>query len=338
MEIWKAYPLLLYSAGIDTYLAKLRQFSIHYITDWSIFGYLAKYSRNIENLEVLGYSFDTPPHPEDEQNLASLITIQKNLLHFKLFGYATYPVLTLVSLGAQAKSLRSVEISYIHFTSTTLQGPTFEGLAACRNLEELTVLNCLNATEEILSPLVCATFPSLRKIHIVESTYGWDNVVVSLIHNNSANLEEVYYKPVDNQQHHIMSPTIIEAVAQCCPRIIRLGVPIGTLQISHLTDILTSPYCQLRSLSIFRMDRVSWDNEELWSGLGSLMPTTLRHLNIWIYLGDTPMQLFLQNTQAPLETLYVRWWTHYLGYDYQLVGAYLKDKKVGISEFLRHVI
>ncbi|CAG8495338.1 8356_t:CDS:2 [Dentiscutata erythropus] len=338
MEIWKAYPLLLYSAGIDTYLAKLRQFSIHYITDWSIFGYLAKYSRNIEHLEVLGYSFNIPPHPEDEQNLASLITIQKNLLHFKLFGYATYPVLTLVSLGAQAKSLRSVEISYIHFTSTTLQGPTFEGLAACRNLEELTILNCLNATEEILSPLVCATFPSLRKIHIVESTYGWDNVVVSLIHNNSANLEEVYYKPVDNQQHHIMSPTIIESVAQCCPRIKRLGVPIGTLQISHLTDILTSPYCQLRSLSIFRMDRVSWDRQELWSGLGSLMPTTLRHLNIWIYLGDTPMQLFLQNTQAPLETLYVRWWTHYLGYDYQLVGAYLKDKKVGISEFLRHVI
>ena len=86
------------------------------------------------------------------------------------------------------------------------------------------------------------------------------------------------------------------------------------------------------------MDRISWDDEALWRDLGSLMPVTFRHLNIWIYIGDNPMQFFLQNTTAPLETLYVRWWTHYLNYDYHLVGAYLKDKPVKMSDFLRHVI
>ncbi|CAI2169400.1 19177_t:CDS:2 [Funneliformis geosporum] len=291
-EIWKAYPLLLYSAGIDTYLAQLRRLSIHYITDWSIFGYLSKYAKNIETLEVVDYSFNQAPHPEDEQNLASLISIQNNLRR----------------------------------------------LAACINLEELVIKNCSFATDEILAPLMCATFPSLCKIHIVESTYSWDNVVVSLIQNNPTHLEEVYYKPVDNQQHHTISPTIIEAVAHNCPKIIRLGVPIAKVQINHLVDILTSSECKLKSLSIFRMDRISWDDEALWRDLGGLMPVTLRHLNIWIYIGDNPMQLFLQNTTAPLETLYVRWWTHYLGYDCHLVGSYLKDKPVKISEFLRHVI
>ncbi|CAB4409906.1 unnamed protein product [Rhizophagus irregularis] len=350
-EIWKAYPLLLYSAGIDTYLAKLKRLSIHYITDWSIFGYLSRYAKNIETLEVVDYSFNQAPHPEDEQNLASLISIQNNLRHIKLFGYSTYPALTLASLGSQANSLTSVEIIYVHFissppstssttstASSSIMRSTLEGLATCVNLEELIIKNCSFATDEILAPLICATFPSLRKIHIVESTYNWDSVVVSLIQNNPTHLEEVYYKPVDNQQLHIITPTIIEAVAQNCPKIIRLGVPIAKVQISHLIDILTSSECKLKSLSIFRMDRISWDDEALWKDLGGLMPVTLRHLNIWIYIGDTPMQLFLQNTTAPLETLYVRWWTHYLGYDCHLVGAYLKDKPVKISDFLRHVI
>lgn len=350
-EIWKAYPLLLYSAGIDTYLAQLRRLSIHYITDWSIFGYLSKYAKNIETLEVVDYSFNQAPHPEDEQNLASLISIQNNLRRIKLFGYSTYPALTLASLGSQANHLISIEIIYVHFNnsnypssssssiSTSLStGSILEGLAACINLEELVIKNCSFATDEILAPLMCATFPSLCKIHIVESTYSWDNVVVSLIQNNPTHLEEVYYKPVDNQQHHTISPTIIEAVAQNCPKIIRLGVPIAKVQINHLVDILTSSECKLKSLSIFRMDRISWDDEALWRDLGGLMPVTLRHLNIWIYIGDNPMQLFLQNTTAPLETLYVRWWTHYLGYDYRLVGAYLQDKPVKISEFVRHVI
>ncbi|GES87402.1 hypothetical protein GLOIN_2v1699770 [Rhizophagus clarus] len=342
---FNAEPSLLYSVTF-TGLG----LSIHYITDWSIFGYLSKYAKNIETLEVIDYSFNQAPHPEDEQNLASLISIQNNLRHIKLFGYSTYPALTLTSLGSQANSLISVEIIYVHFisnqpsTSTTststssIMRSTLEGLANCVNLEELIIKNCSFATDEILAPLICANFPKLRKIHIVESTYGWDSVVVSLIQNNPTHLEEVYYKPVDNQQLHIISPTIIEAVAQNCPKIIRLGVPIAKIQISHLIDILTSSECKLKSLSIFRMDRISWDDEALWKDLGSLMPVTLRHLNIWIYIGDTPMQLFLQNTTAPLETLYVRWWTHYLGYDCHLVGAYLKDKPVKISDFLRHIL
>ncbi|CAG8446600.1 1718_t:CDS:2 [Diversispora eburnea] len=338
MEIWKAYPLLLYSAGINTYLAQLKEFKIHYITDWSIFGYLSKYAKNIETLHVIGYSFELPPHPEDEQNLASLITIQENLRNFSLFGYSTHPILTLNSLGSQCNSLVSVEIVYIHFnTNSNSPSSSFEGLALCRNLEELVINNCLFANEEILSPLIYATFPSLRKIHIVESTFGWDAVMVSLIQNNPSNLKEIYYKPLDNQrEQNIITPSIIECVSQYCPWIIRLGVPIGTSQICHLAEILTSNVCQLKSLSIFRMDKVSWDNEELWRNLGGLMPTTLRHLNIWIYIGETPMRLFLQNTSAPLETLYVRWWTHYLGYDFQLVDTYLKNKPIEFAGFLRH--
>lgn len=186
-------------------------------------------------------------------------------------------------------------------------------------------------------PLTAAEYPHLQKIHIVESTHGWDNVIVSLIQNNPTHLQEVYYKPVNNQQHHTMSPTIIEAVARWCPHVVRLGVPIGALQISHLVDILTSSCCRLRSLSIFRMD-LSLDNEEIWRDLASLMPGTLRHLNIWVYVGERPMWLFLQNTTAPLETLYVRWWTHYLGYRCHFVGMYLKDKQVNAGKFLRHVI
>ncbi|KAG9295683.1 hypothetical protein G9A89_003001 [Geosiphon pyriformis] len=333
-------------------LKTLKDLSIHYTHDWPIFKDLVKSAVNIQSLEIIAYSLFPPPKQDDEKNLAELITNQNQLKKFKLFGYGTTPTNTISAITNAAKTLTSVEIIYCHFNGNgPNESPSLLGLAACNRLEELVIRYCTFANDVQLVPLATASFPALRKLHFVESTYHWDETMVGLIRNNASLLEEVFFKPSNGslsiQQGKPYSTDIVQVVSEICPWVETLGVPIGLNEMSYLRDILNHPRCNLRSLSLFPI--CSYTGTQImdtWPSFGPLMPTSLRHLNVCMKMNDEPMQLFLETTRAPLETLWFDGWLHATGNVCLIVYKFLKKRdpeisvrlKQGAREFLKYVV
>ncbi|CAG8469423.1 2452_t:CDS:1 [Ambispora leptoticha] len=352
IDFWQKYPSETYFDNESTSLVNLSRLSIHYIYDWPIFKHLAKSAVNIETLEILGYSLFPAPKQSYENDLGLLISKQKRLRIFKLFGYGTTPSNTISAIASQANSLHSVEIIYVHFSGTsTVRGPSLEGLAACRNLREIVIKYCTFANDGQLKPLASAIFPYLRKLHFVESTYGWDETMVALIRNNFQNLEEVFFKPSLNglsiPQGKPYSTEIVQVVEKLCPALKTLGIPVGWDELCYLRNILRNPKCQLRSLSLFPTSPYTGTQiMEEWPAFGPLMPITLRHLNVCIKMNDEYMKSFLESIRAPLETLWFDAWLYVTGYICLIVYDFIKKRdrvndlglKQSAREFLRYVV
>ncbi|CAG8472222.1 9206_t:CDS:1 [Ambispora gerdemannii] len=352
IDFWQNYPSELYFQNESTSLVNLNGLSIHYIYDWPIFKHLAKSAVNIENLEILGYSLFPAPKQSDENDLGLLISNQRRLKTFKLFGYGTTPSNTISAIASQKNSLSSVEIIYVHFSGTsTVQGPSLEGLAACRNLREIIIKYCTFANDGQLKPLASARFPYLQKLHFVESTYGWDETMVALIRNNYQNLDEVFFKPSTDGLSILKgkpySTEIVEVVEQLCPALKTLGIPIGWNELRHLKNILNNPKCQLRNLSLFPTSPYTGVQiMEEWPAFGPLMPTTLRHLNVCIKMNDEYMKKFLESIRAPLETLWFDAWLYVTGSICLIVYDFIKRRdrvtdlglKQSVREFLKYVV
>ncbi|CAG8469468.1 6003_t:CDS:2 [Paraglomus occultum] len=361
-EIWREYPDLLRSLPSErSPFSSLQKLSLHYITDFTIFAHLSQSATNIEELEIIDYAFSPPPNYIEEQYLSSFIKSQTNLKRFKLFGHGCTPRKAITCLPSQYRTLTSLELIYIDFNgSDDMLGPIrWDGIAKCVNLQQLIIRYCSSATmDEHLYPLAHARFPLLRKIYIEESTYNWDELVISLIETNPTNLREVFFKPIENSRQDgnadnnnsssyvdVHSTKIIETVARYCPDIVLLGAPIARSQIQHLAAIFKQSTCQLRSLSLFKStQRTGVQIKDSWPELGFLMPSSMQHLNVCIEMPDEVMQQFLQSTRAKLETLWFDSWIVCYGYQCLIVHDYLRQQhkdlglKQSVRQFLRYVV
>lgn len=275
-----------------------------------------------------------------------MISRQRRLRKLKLVGYNNTPTNTISAIADLSKTLLYLEIVHVNFRGNRVDSPSLKGLAKCKLLEILVIKNCTFANEDQLVPLSKAHFPKLHTIHIDESTHGLDKLIISIIMKSRSTLEHVFFKPHKRDTPH--STKIIKTVAENCPNLKTLGVPIGIDRtpngidgISHLRDLFKNPKCQLESLSLFPGNHSTAIAHELPS-LGSLMPPTLRHLNLFMDINNSSMKQFLDKTSVHLKTLWVNSWKVQDKEVCDIVEKYLNrinpDNLPKIKEFLQKKI
>ncbi|CAG8644640.1 10978_t:CDS:2 [Gigaspora margarita] len=302
---------------------------------------------------TIGNSMSRGDFSHIDEGFSKFMANQKNLKDFRLLASHKFPSETLSSFATRADSLVSVEICGINFPKMYSAEPTLEGLALCKNLEDLAMVHCVSLSERDLMPLRNASFPRLRRIKFVACFMGYDHVMVNLIKNNPTHLQEIYYIrqmttciPITQESKSNSDLSIIEAVSRYSPQVIVLGVPLTVDQIPCLVEILTSPKCQIRSLSICEgeSNSISIAVNEIWPTLGRTMPKTLLHLNIWTQINNTAMKRFFHNMKYRdrLKTLYIKQWAKRIddGSVPDALREYFRDKirSSEASKFFRHVI
>ncbi|CAB4419732.1 hypothetical protein RhiirA5_351100 [Rhizophagus irregularis] len=322
------------SYGSDLHVRNIRDLSIRYTTDTFLFDALHKQAVNIENLSVVKSSDSGLKNFNDQQFLSSLIFSQLKLRQFSLTCYDSVNGFTsnvLTPLASQSDTLVSLKLHGIPFPSDC----SISALTICSNLEELEIRRCTNGPGCSIAPIQAAEFPNLRKIRVVESSILWGTLLDVVISKNPLDLEEVLYQPWEDEEHDTLSTSIIQSIAQWKPKLKTFGIALSADEVSFLEEILTTPECKIENLSLFSLGSPECGMEKIWPELGHHMPSTLKHLNIWIFICAKSMDQFLQNTKATLDSLYVDAWVEdFLCHPYSdVLTHYLKDRPIDLAEF-----
>ncbi|CAG8691607.1 15734_t:CDS:2, partial [Acaulospora colombiana] len=320
--------------GVDLCLRDVRTLSIRYTTDTFIFDALHRQSENIEDLSVTKSSDPDLQNFDDSNYLSSLIFSQHNLRKFSLSCYDAvngFSSNIFLPLASQADTLVSLKLRGVPFPSDN----SIFALTTCTSIEELEIQRCTDGSGCSLEPIFLAELPNLRKIRVVDSSILWGHFVATVIQKNPKNLEEVFYQPWEDEEHNILSTSIIKSISRWSPKLKTLGIAIGADEVPYLTQILSTPGCRIERLSLFSMGKPEGDLEKLWPDLGKHVPAALKHLNIWIFIGAKPMHFFLQNTKAQLESLYIDGWVEdflYSPYS-DVLGEYLQERFLDMADF-----
>ncbi|CAG8699834.1 7243_t:CDS:2, partial [Racocetra fulgida] len=319
---------------VDLSLQNIKDLTIRYTSDPFLFDALLKQAENIEYLSVIKSSEAGLRNFEDLQYLSSLIFSQSKLRGFSLMCYDTvngFSPSVLTPLASQADTLVSLNLHGIPFPGET----SIHALTICTNLEELDIRRCTNGPGCQLDQILLAEFPNLRKVKVVESSLLWGHLIASAIQKNPVDLEEVHYQPWEDEEHDGLSTSIIQSITKWQPKLKKFGIALGADEIPSLIEILNVPGCRLEILSLFSLGKQENDLEKIWPELGKHLPTTLKHLNIWIFIGAKSMNLFLQNTKAVLDSLYIdSWFEDYLHPPYiNVLSEYLKDRPIDMANF-----
>ncbi|CAI2195210.1 19461_t:CDS:2, partial [Funneliformis geosporum] len=322
-------PLMDKSLGIDLQVRNIKDLSIRYTTDSFLFEALHKHAVNIENLTVIKSSDSGLRNFDDQQYLSSLIFSQHKLRRFSLTCYDSVDGFTsnvLIPLASQADTLVSLKLHGIPFPSDC----SITALTSCTSLEELEIRRCPNGPGCSLAAIQAIELPNLRKIRVIESSILWGTFMATVISKNPTDLEEVFYQPWEDEEHNVMSTSIIQSIAQWRPKLQKLGVALSVDEVPFLEEILTG--CKIEHLSLFSMGNPEGEMEKIWPELGHHMPTTLKHLNVWIFIGAKSMDQFLQNTKATLDSLYVDAWVEdFLCHPYSdVLTRHLKDRPMDL--------
>ncbi|CAG8508386.1 27493_t:CDS:2 [Dentiscutata erythropus] len=298
-----------------------------------------KRPENIEYLSVIKSSEAGLRNFEDLQYLSSLIFSQSKLRSFSLMCYDTvngFSPSVLTPLASQADTLVSLNLHGIPFPGDS----SIHALTICTNLEELDICRCTNGPGCQLDQILNVEFPNLRKARVVESSILWGHLIASAIKKNPIDLVEVHYQPWEDEEHDILSTSIIQSITKWQPKLKKFGIALGADEIPSLIEILNVPGCKLESLSLFSLGKQENDLEKIWPELGKNLPITLKHLNIWIFIGARAMNLFLKNTKAVLDSLYVdSWFEDYTHPPYiNLLSDYLRDRPIDMDNFFHPVL
>ncbi|CAG8555702.1 6715_t:CDS:2 [Dentiscutata heterogama] len=327
------------SLGIDLSLQNIKNLTIRYTSDHFLFDPLLKQAENIEYLSVIKSSEAGLRNFEDLQYLSSLIFSQSKLRSFSLMCYDTvngFSPSVLTPLASQADTLVSLILHGIPFPGDS----SIHALTICTNLEELDIRRCTNGPGCQLDQILNVEFPNLRKVKVVESSILWGHLIASAIQKNPTDLEELHYQPWEDEEHDVLSTSIIQSITKWQPKLKKFGIALGADEIPSLIEILNVPGCKLEFLSLFSLGKQENDLEKIWPELGKSLPTTLKHLNIWIFIGARAMNLFLKNTKAVLDSLYVdSWFEDYTHPPYiNLLSDYLKDRPIDMDNFFHPVL
>ncbi|KAF0560344.1 hypothetical protein F8M41_002343 [Gigaspora margarita] len=325
--------------GVDLSLQNIKNLTIRYTSDQFLFDPLLKQAETIEYLSVIKSSEAGLRNFEDLQYLSSLIFAQSKLRSFSLMCYDTvngFSPSVLTPLASQADTLVSLNLHGIPFPGDS----SIHALTICTNLEELDIRRCTNGPGCQLDQILIAEFPNLRKVKIVESSILWGHLIASIIQKNPIDLEEVHYHPWEDEEHDALSISIIQSITKYQPKLKKFGIALGADEVPSLIEIFNAPGCRLESLSLFSLGKQECDLDKIWPELGKHLPATLKHLNIWIFIGARPMNLFLKNTKVDLHSLYIdSWFEDYSHPPYiNVLCDYLKDRPIDMANFFTPIL
>ncbi|CAJ0825521.1 4980_t:CDS:2 [Entrophospora sp. SA101] len=289
--------------GVELDLSNIRELTINYTTDKFFFEAIEKQIKNLKVLNIIKSSDEELSNFKDQNFLSSLIFSQYNLNKFSLKCYDTIKVgfnsNIFIPLASQSDTLTSLSFYGIPFPNNK----SIKSLKVCKNLQELEIRRCTNCLEEI-NDLNDLEFPELTKINLIESSIQWTKLIQIIVKNNPKYLKEFIYQPWEllEESNNNLTKTIIKYLSI-------YKIKLETFGISIIEDI--------------------------WPELGKYLPVTLKHLNIWIFIGAKPMKDFLFNTKAKLDTLYIDSWNEdYLWSPYNdVLNDYIKDRSLDINEF-----
>ncbi|CAG8468845.1 11167_t:CDS:2 [Diversispora eburnea] len=327
-------PTMPNNLGVDLCLSNIKNLSIRYTSDTFIFGALHKQAENVENLSIIKSSDPSLRNFDDSNYLSSLIFSQHRLRSFSLSCYDTvngFSSNIFIPLASQADTLTSLKLYGIPFPSDA----SIIALTTCLMIEELEIKRCTKGTGCLLESISRAELPYLRKVRVIESSTLWGHFISTVIQKNPLNLEEVFYQPWEDEENNELSTSIIKSIAHWSPKLKTFGVVLSADEVPYLIKILSAPGCRIEKLSLFSMGSPEGDLEKLWPEVGKHIPVTLKHLNIWIFIGAKAMHFFLKNIKAQLESLYIDAWVEdflYSPYS-DVLGEYLQERFLDMADF-----
>nr|CAG8483246.1 8109_t:CDS:2 [Entrophospora candida] len=331
--------------GVELDLSNIRELTINYTTDKFFFEAIEKQIKNLKVLNIIKSSDEELSNFKDQNFLSSLIFSQYNLNKFSLKCYDTIKVgfnsNIFIPLASQSDTLTSLSFYGIPFPNNK----SIKSLKVCKNLQELEIRRCTNCLEEI-NDLNDLEFPELTKINLIESSIQWTKLIQIIVKNNPKYLKEFIYQPWEllEESNNNLTKTIIKYLSSYKIKLETFGISIIEGAENHHDDYDNDENEKEREeeekniaylIDIFETSKYLMKNLNIWPELGKYLPVTLKHLNIWIFIGAKPMKDFLFNTKAKLDTLYIDSWNEdYLWSPYNdVLNDYIKDRSLDINEF-----
>ncbi|CAG8618490.1 8248_t:CDS:2, partial [Cetraspora pellucida] len=133
-------------------------------------GFLYALGNVCKNLDSLSTNFAHNPvtaslflNKQQATDLAIFICSQTRLSSFTLQNYQYFTNYFLESLNTQINSLKRLEFYAVDF-----EGCTFEVLASCKQLEYLSIIECMNITFDMCLPLFYTKFSRLKRVEVMD--------------------------------------------------------------------------------------------------------------------------------------------------------------------------
>ncbi|CAG8578875.1 7679_t:CDS:2 [Dentiscutata heterogama] len=141
--------------------------------EWDAFtldGFLYALGNVCKNLDSLSTNFAHDPaaaslflNKQQATDLAIFICSQTRLSSFILQNYQYFTNYFLESLNTQINSLKRLEFYAVDF-----EGCIFEVVASCKQLEYLSIIECMNITFEMCVPLFYTKFSRLKRVEVMD--------------------------------------------------------------------------------------------------------------------------------------------------------------------------
>ncbi|CAG8586454.1 16597_t:CDS:1 [Dentiscutata erythropus] len=194
---------------------------------------------------------------------------------------------TISALSSRANSLTSLELHNIHFQDLSLQG-----LAECKKLEVLLIIQCCCLTLSTWKPLENAKFP-LKTLYL-DSDFG-EKVTIAIL--QSASNRSI-------KQLHLSCATskVIEILPVACPSLAHLDVCVSNVSIEQLVAMV-SGIQQLQYLAIMEYGGHNPKLVEVTPDLGKIFTPLLHYLELNFIMTFEQLDALLTHCKAPLETL-----------------------------------
>ncbi|CAG8604021.1 6140_t:CDS:1 [Paraglomus brasilianum] len=284
----------------------VNQLCIDKVFDWSMFSAIQNSPavESITTLDLGEYVFmsDTPNISiTDQLLLVELISSIRKLRRIRIYGHGTMPTEVLRSLGKHANNLKSITLEYMDFN---LLGDSnaMQAIEACGLLEELEIINCLNATGQQLAPLIDVRFPHMHTLQIITSTSAFETLFISLASTNSATLRNLAFHPADNYVPSPLRPTSIEVISTLPQTFGKLGIPFNPTDMSLLRKLLSCPEFAIEELNLFSWKR----NPERWHRLDIDLPECLKLIRIYT-IGGSRVNDFENSLGGRRNNLRLEW-------------------------------
>ncbi|CAG8547701.1 876_t:CDS:2 [Diversispora eburnea] len=219
--------------------------------------------------------------------LVSLIERLNHLTNFKLrekSGGRQIIEKAINNLSSRALSLTLLELHNVHFHDLPLTG-----LAECKKLENLLIIQCCCLTYSNWQPLEDAKFP--LKVLYLDSDFG-SEVTISIL-KSTKNNQSI-------KQLHLSSATknIIEILANLCPGLIHLDICVNNFSLPFIKNMIF----ELKELQYLTIMKFGIHNPRTLD-LGNIHTSFLHYLEINFILTIEQLDALLSHCQAPLKTL-----------------------------------
>ncbi|KAG9300681.1 hypothetical protein G9A89_023479 [Geosiphon pyriformis] len=229
---------------------------------------------------------------EEVKTLAHLIKAQNELQSLELSCGILGATELMESLKTQAKSLERLQ-----FTNTKFfNWESLQVLPDLTNLREIAMISCYGFTEELMKPLIGATFPKLRTLNL-RDTLTPSSILESIIINCGNSLETLNLGTFIHHNSELSHNHLIQGIADYCPNLIHLEIYVTRVDFPDLENLFQR-HSNLRTI-ILSGARAEIDIDWLLILFGKLQMNRLERFGIEAGWRFTPksLEIFLKNTK-----------------------------------------